>query len=225
MNLKSHLKLPLFCICIFFAFSRQPCKAMSGEFRKTQDDLMKQAQMQISSVPEESRHIQRKILIDTRDKIEAPAGRSASPLRQVKEQIDRLLAKQQVNPDEIDAVKQELENVASSQGSGIDRSELENLRERLDIAYGFTKTIDEFQASQAAIVNKLNNNFEKVADNSDKATLWKNIFSGGFTVSFIANFIALFGLFIKVPNAKLEKQLKELLIIEKKAKLVQEGVI
>jgi hypothetical protein len=29
---------------------------------------------------------------------------------------------------------------------------------------------------------------------------------------------------IKVPNAKLEKQLKELMIIEKKAKLEQDGI-
>ena len=151
--------------------------------------------------------------------------RLQAPLRPVKEQIDQLLAKQQINPEEIDVVRQELEKVAGSQAFDIDRSELTNLREKLDIAYGYTKTIDELQTSQASIVNKLNNNFEKVADNSDKATLWKNIFSGGFTVSFIANFIALFGLFIKIPNAKLEKQLKELLIIEKKAKLVQEGVI
>ena len=224
MNLKSHLKLPLFCICILFAFGQQPCKAMGGEFRKTQEDLMRQAQMQIDSVPEESRHIQRKILTDTRDKIEAPAGRSASPLRPIKEQIDQLLAKQQINPEEIDTVRQELEKVAGSQGFDIDRSELANLREKLDIAYGFTKTINELQTSQVSIVNKLNNNFEKVADNNDKATFWKNIFSGGFTVSFIANFIALFGFLLKVPNAKLEKQLKELLIIEKKAKLEHDGI-
>lgn len=224
MNIKSHIKLPLFCIFILFALDRQPCKAMGGEFRKTQEDLMRQAQMQIDNMPEESRHIQRKILTDTRDKIEEPAGRSASPLRPIKERIDLLLAKEKINPEEIDAVRQELEKVAQSQSSGIDRSELANLREKLDIAYGFTKTINELQTDQDVLVKKMNNNFEKVADNNDKATFWKNIFSGGFTISFIANFIAFFGLLIKVPDAKLERKLKQLLIIEKKAKLEHDGI-
>jgi hypothetical protein len=73
-------------------------------------------------------------------------------------------------------------------------------------------------------VERSHKNFAQLDERELKVSLWKNIFSGGFTVSFIANLIALLGFMIKMPNAKLEKQLKELLIIEKKAKLEQDGV-
>jgi len=51
-----------------------------AESRKTQEMLVQQAQQQISTVPEETRHIQRKILLDTREQIEQPSVRPASPL-------------------------------------------------------------------------------------------------------------------------------------------------
>jgi len=49
-------------------------------------------------------------------------------------------------------------------------------------------------------------------------------FSGGFTVSFIANMVALLGFVTKMPGAKLERQLKQLQILEKKAQLKKDGI-
>jgi hypothetical protein len=223
MNLKTNLKFPVFCILIICA-ANQLSQAMVREYRKTQDEIMQQAQRQIDTMPEKSRDIQRKALIDTRDTIEAPGGQPASPLRPLKERIDQLLAKQQINPEEIDAVRLNLEKVAQTQAAGIDRAEYESLKEKLDLAYGFSNTISSLQSSYAATVDKLNNNFEAVADDGDKVAFWKNIFSGGFAISFLANLIAFFGLVIKVPDVKLERKLKQLLIIEKRAKLEQDGI-
>ncbi len=197
---------------------------MVREYRKTHDEIMQQAQQKITSLPEESRQIQRKVLIDTRDKIERPADRPDSPLWPIKVQIDELLAKEQVRPEEIDKVRQELEKVARENGTGIDRAEYEDLKGKLDMAFGFTKTIAELRDSYASTVKKLDNNFEATADEGEKAAFWKSIFSGGFIISFVANLIAFLGLVIKVPDVKLERKLKELLIIEKKAKLEHDGI-
>jgi len=225
MNIKSILILSL-VIAIFCISYQQPCWAMElKELRKNQEDIVNKAREQISTIPEETRHIQRQILLDTREEIEQPSARPASPLASIKERIDILLSKQQISPEEIDVLRKDLEKIAHDQASGIERAEYENLKEKLDIAYGFTKSIADLKQSQAALLEKLNKNFDAVADTGEKATLWKKIFSGGFTVSFLANLIAVCGFLIKVPNAKLEKQLKELLIIEKKAKLKQDGVI
>jgi len=92
------------------------------------------------------------------------------------------------------------------------------------MAYGFTKSIVDLKQSQTMLLEKLDNNFNTVAQTGEKATLWKKIFSGGFTMSFIVNLIAVFGFMIKVPNARLEKQLKELMIVEKKAQLEKNGI-
>ena len=223
MNRKSEIKIPVFCILIICAAS-QLSQAMVREYRKAQDEIMQQAQRQIDTLPEKSRDIQRKVLIDTRDKIDTPAVQPASPLRPIKERIDQLLTKEQITPEEIDTVRLDLEKVAQSQAAGIDRAEYESLKGKLDLAYGFSKTISALQASYAATVDKLNNNFEAVADDGEKVAFWKNIFSGGFAISFLANLIAFFGLIIKVPDAKLERKLKQLLIIEKRAKLEQDGI-
>jgi hypothetical protein len=195
-----------------------------AESRKTQEMLVQQAQQQISTVPEETRHIQRKILLDTREQIEQPSVRPASPLATFREQIDILLSKEEVTPEEIDALRKDLQKVAGDRDAGINSSEYETLKEKLDMAYGFTKSISDLKQSQTKLLEKLNNNFDSVAETGEKATYWKKIFSGGFTMSFIVNLVAVFGFMIKVPNAKLERQLKELMIIEKKAKLEQDGI-
>jgi len=152
-----------------------------AESRKTQQTLIQEARQQISIVPEETRHIQRKILLDTREQIE-------------------------------------------HRDTGINPSEYQTLKEKLDMAYGFTKSIVDLKQSQTMLLEKLDNNFNTVAQTGEKATLWKKIFSGGFTMSFIVNLIAVFGFMIKVPNARLEKQLKELMIVEKKAQLEKNGI-
>jgi hypothetical protein len=226
MVIRSTLVLSFLAFVVFFISYQKPCSAMElKELRKNQEDIVNKAREQIEVIPEETRHIQRKILLDTREEIERPSAWPASPLAAVKERIDMLLSKQQISPEEIHVLRKDMEKIARDRASGIERSEYENLMEKLDIAYGFTKSIVDLRQSQASLLEKLNNNFDAVADTGEKATLWKQIFSGGFTVSFLANLIAVCGFMIKVPNAKLEKQLKELMIIEKKAKLKQDGII
>lgn len=225
MNTKSILTITYCAVgSVLFVFQGF-CTAMPiAESRKTQETLMQQAQQQNQTVHVETRDIQRKILLDTREKIEEPSIRPTSPLAAVKERIDTLLSKEQVTPEEIDILRRDLERIASDRNAGINRSQYETLKEKLDMAYGFTKSIADLRQSQTVLLEKLNNNFDDVAETGEKATYWKKIFSSGFTMSFIVNLIAVFGFMIKVPNARLEKQLKELMIIEKKAKLEQDGI-
>jgi len=100
MNTKSGFILTCFVLNIFLFYHQAPCKAMPiAESRKTQQTLIQEARQQISIVPEETRHIQRKILLDTREQIEQPSVRPTSPLAAVKERIDLLLSKEQVTPE------------------------------------------------------------------------------------------------------------------------------
>jgi len=45
------------------------------------------------------------------------------------------------------------------------------LKEKLDMAYGFTKSIVDLKQSQTMLLEKLNNNFDAVAQTGEKATL------------------------------------------------------
>ncbi|MBN2181952.1 MAG: hypothetical protein JW715_08550 [Sedimentisphaerales bacterium] len=224
MKTKSVFTIMCFVLGIFSIHSNT-CNAMPiAESRKAQESLMQQAQQQIKTVPEETLNIQRKILLDTRDKIEQPSVRPASPLAAVKERIDILLSKEQVSPEEIDAIRKDLEKITQGRDAGIDRAEYEALKEKLDTAYGFTKSITDLKQSQKELLEKLNNNFDVVAETGEKATYWKKVFSGGLSMSFILNVITIGGFIIKVPSAKLEKQIKELTIVEKIAKLEKDGI-
>ncbi len=225
MNTKSILIVTCFAVCNILFYLHGSCMAMPiAESRKTQEMLVQQAQQQISMFPEETLNIQRKILMDTREQIEQPSVRPTSPLVDVREQIDILLSKEKVTPEEIDALRKDLEKIANDRDAGINRSEYESLKEKLDMAYGFAKSIADLKQSQTKLLEKLNNNFDAVAETGEKATLWKKIFSGGLTMSFIVNLVAVLGFMIKLPDARQERQLKELMIIEKKAKLEQDGI-
>ena len=123
MNVKSHIVLLLFSVGILCAFDHQLCHGMVQKYRRTHEEIMKQAQQQITIEPEATRDMQRKILMETRDEIERPADSSVPALGPIKEQIDRLLEKEQVKPDEIAALKEKLDEVARDQGSGLNRAE------------------------------------------------------------------------------------------------------
>jgi len=181
---------------------------------------MKQAQEQIRLEPEATREIKREILTEARDRIEQPVGRAVSPFGPIKERIDQLLTKEEVKPEEIAALREELEKVARDQGAGLDRAEYANLAEKLDTAHRFAAAIDRLQKSQASIVTKLNNNFEGVADAGEETEF-------RFSASLIANIVMVIGLVTRIgniTNAKLDRQLKQLQIVEKKAQLEKDGI-
>ena len=220
MSAKYRTLFLLSSIGILVALGQQPCHGMVQKYRKTQDEIMQQAQQQIATEPETTHEITRGVLTDAREKIEQPAGQAASPLRPIKERLDQLLAKKEVKPEEIATLKKALEQVATSQGTGLNRAEYTNLAERLDMAQKFAAAIDRLQKSQVSLVGKLNDNFEAVADTGEKTEL-------RFSASVVANIVMVIGLITRIgsiTNAKLERQLKQLQIVEKKAQLKKDGI-
>ena len=66
--------------------------------------------------------------------------------------------------------------------------------------------------------------YNQVNSSEGKATVLNYVLSGGFGLSFITNVVALLSSMIKMPNTKLEKQLKLLQIAERKAQLEKNGI-
>ncbi|MGD2094696.1 MAG: hypothetical protein PVH77_06790 [Phycisphaerales bacterium] len=221
MNVKSKLLLSFLLVGTLFVFCQQSCYGMD-RVRREQQQITKEYE-QIKAQPEEARHIQRRILENTTKPLRMPAERLSQPFRRISERTNELLAKGQIKPDEIAVLRMDLNEAAANVSSESERAELEKMGERLDIVQSVAK-LKEKERKLSEIVEKSQKNFEQLGEQEEKANLWKDIFSGGFTVSFIANLLALLGFVTKMPSAKLERQLKELLIIEKKAKLEQDGV-
>jgi len=141
----------------------------------------------------------------------------------IRDKTNQLLAKEQIKPKEIEALRVDLNEAAENTSSESARAEYEKMGEKLDIIQSIAELKDREQ-SLNEIVERSHKNFAQLDEREVKVSFWKNIISGGFTISFLANLIAILGFMIKMPNVKLEKQLKELLIIEKKAKLEQDDV-
>jgi len=215
MNIKSKLILLLFCIGIFLAFDQRPCHGTVRRLRKDQEDIMRQAREQISIEPEASREIKREIFKNALEKIETPTARPDSPLRPIQMQISQLLSKEQISPEEIAAVRENLDRVIpdEDQMSEIERLEYENLREDIDMAQGFSQAISELNESHASTMDKLDNKFKQL--------------SGQYDFSFYGNIVLFLGLITKLGNIfnwRLDRELKRLEIDEKKANLKKVSV-
>ncbi len=130
------------------------------------------------------------------------------------DKTNQLLAKEQIKSEEIEALRVNVNEAAENISSESERAEYEKMGEKLDIIQSIAELKDREQKLNE-IVERSHNNFAQLDEREVKVSFWRNIFSGGFTISFLANLIAILGFMIKMPNAKLEKQLKELLIIEK----------
>ena len=224
MHIKSKLMVTAFFVCALFVFGIETCRGMDRRpWREEQQQILKDSK-QFQTEPQGSIEIQKQVLEETLEKVNNQSTRLNPSLISIRNQINRLLAKEQVKPREIEALKINLNEMAGSLRSESDRREYERLSEKLDIIYRYTQSIAKLKESYASIVERMNKNFEQVDRREVKVSLWKNIMSGGFIVSFITNLLALLGFMIKMPNAKLERQLKKLQIAEKKAQLKQNGI-
>jgi len=224
MHIKSKLIVTAFFVCALFAFGIQTSRGMDRRpWREEQQQILKDSK-QFQIEPQGSLEIQKQVLEETLEKVNEQSTRLNPSLISIKNQINRLLEKEQVKPREIEALKINLNEMADSLRSESERKEYERLSEKLDIIYRYTQSMAKLKESYASIVERMNKNFEQVDRREVKVSLWKNIMSGGFIVSFITNMLALLGFMIKMPNAKLERQLKKLQIAEKKAQLKQNGI-
>lgn len=223
MNIKSKLAGTAFVVCALFVFGIQTCRGMDRPWRQEQQQIIKDWE-QVRIEPQATLDIQKEVLEETLEKVNVPSNRPSPSLISIRNQVNRLLAKEHVKPREIEALKINLTEAADNLRSESERREYEKLSEKLDIIYRYTQSMTELKESHASIVERMNKNFEQVDKREVQVSLWKNIMSGGFTISFITNMLALFGFMIKMPNAKLERQLKKLQIAEKKAQLKQNGI-
>jgi hypothetical protein len=220
MKIKSNLFL-LVCIGIFLSFSQRPCYGMD-KVRQEQQQITKEYE-QIKSQPEATLNIQREILQKTFEPTRLPENRLSPTFIEIRDKTNRLATVEQIRPEEIKALRMDLNEAIENTRSDNERTEYEKIGMKLEIVQSIAE-LKEKERKLSEIVEKSHENFDQLGEREAKASLWKNIFSGGFTVSFIANIIALLGFLTKMPSAKLERQLKELLIIEKKAKLEQDGI-
>ena len=221
MNVKSKLLLSFLLVGTLFILEQQSCHGMD-RVRQEQQKITKEYE-QIKFQPEATRNIQREILQKTLEQVRLPSARLSPTFIKIRDKTNQLLAKEQIKSEEIEALRENVNEAVENTSSESERAEYEKMGEKLDIIRSIAE-LKEREQKLNEIVERSHENFAQLDERELKVSLWKDIFSGGFTVSFIANLVALLRFMIKMPNAKLEKQLKELLIIEKKAKLEQDGV-
>ncbi|MCP4607366.1 MAG: hypothetical protein GY845_01445 [Planctomycetes bacterium] len=222
MNIKSKLLFLFGLICTVSIIGQQACYGMDKAWdqNKMQVDLKwKDIQQRPLEIPQE---------VSTRLKEIKPIRfQPASPLVQIAEQIDRLLKKEDVEPQEIGALRERFDRAAESPTDENQRVEYERLNEKLTIMERYVIPMSD-QKNRLDEMNdlKLESDiiYNQVNRSDSKATILNYVLSGGFSLSFITNMAALLSLMIKMPNAKLERQLKQLQIAEKKAQLKQNGI-
>lgn len=210
-------------VITLFSFGMQTAGAMDRPWRQDQQQILKDFE-QVRKVPKTTINVQKEVLAETLEKVDTQSGRPSPQLISIKNQVNKLLTKEEVSPKEIEALKINLNEAADNLRLESERKEYERLSEKLDIISRYTQSITELKESYASIVERMNNNFEQVDKREANVSLWKNIMSGGFAVSFLTNLLALLGFMVKMPNARLDRQLKKLQIAEKKAQLKKDGI-
>jgi hypothetical protein len=221
MNVKSKLLLSFLLVGTLLILDKQSCHGMD-KIRTVQQQITKEYE-QIKFRLEATRNIQKEVLKKTLEQVRLPSDQFSPTFIKIRDKTNQLLAKEQIKSEEIEALRVDLNEAAENTRSESERAEYEKMGEKFEFIQSIAELKDTEQRLND-IVERSHDNFALLDDREEDVSLWKDIFSGGFTVSFIANLIALLRFMIKMPNAKLEKQLKELLIIEKKAKLEQDGV-
>jgi isoleucyl-tRNA synthetase len=219
MNVKSKLLLLFVSVCTLFAVGQQACYG-TDRFRQEQQQLSREF-IELKSRPEVSPNIQREILQKTIEPIRQPAERLSPSFIKIREKVNQLSRSEEIRPEEIAALRTDLNEAIENTRSENERAEYEKIGEKLEIVQSIAE-LKERERRLSEMVEKSQENFNQLGEQEAKVSLWKNIFSGGFTV--IANMVALLGFVTKMPGAKLERQLKQLQILEKKAQLKKDGI-
>ncbi|MBN1804366.1 MAG: hypothetical protein JW837_03875 [Sedimentisphaerales bacterium] len=215
MNAKTLLLFGL--ICTIFSIGQQACYGMDQvrqEQQQVREDF-KEIKARQESLPK----ISRELLKLT----ETPIERPSSTFIRIRDGINRLSNAEEIRPEQVEALRTDLNEAIENTQSDKERTEYEKMREKLGIVQSIAG-LKERERKLIEIAEKSQKNFDQLDEKEAKVSLWKDIFSGGFTVSFIANMIALLGFITKMPGTKLDRQLKLLQIAEKKAQLEKDGI-
>ena len=222
MNIKSQLLFLFGLICTVSIIGQQACYGIVKPWEQNKmqvDQKWKDIQQRTPEIPQE---------VSTRLKEIKPIRfQPASPMARTAEQINRLLEKEDVEPQEIEALRGRLDRAAESLTDENQRVEHERLSEKLTIMERYVIPMSDQKKKLDEMNNlKLESDiiYNQVNRSDSKATVLNYVLSGGFGLSFITNMAALLSLMIKMPNAKLERELKQLQIAEKKAQLKQNGI-
>jgi hypothetical protein len=208
------------CVGIFFAIGQQACYGMD-KFRVEQRQVNENLQ-EIKSRQEPIFDINRE-LMRTIKPTNPPSERPSTTFIKIRDKIDRLSNTEEIRPEQVEALRMDLNEAIENTRNDNERAEYEKMREKLDIVQSIA-ALEERERKLIEIAEKSQKNFDQLDEKEAKVSLWKNIFSGGFTVSFIANMVALLGFVTKMPGTKLERQLKQLQIAEKMAQLEKDGI-
>ena len=222
MNAKYKFTLLFVFTCTFSVLSQQVCYGMDKPWQQNKievDQKWNDIQQRALEIPQD---------VSTRIKEFKPTRiEPASPLAQIAEQINQLLEKEDVEPHEIGALRERLDRAAERLTNENQQVELERLREKLTIMERYIIPMSDLK-NNLHEMNKLKLESDKIYNqvnsSEGKATILNYVLSGGFGLSFVTNVVALLSSMIKMPNTKLEKQLKLLQIAERKAQLEKDGI-
>jgi hypothetical protein len=220
MNINTKSSFLLLLVFTLFSTSQQVCYGMDKfrvEQRQVREDLK-----EITSRQEPILDINRELL-RTIKPTNLPTERPSTTFIRIRDEIDRLSNTEEIRPEQVEALRMDLNEAIENTRSDNERTEYAKMREKLDIVQSIA-TLKDRERQLIEIAEKSQKNFDQLDAQEAKVSLWKNIFSGGFTVSFIANMIALLGFVTKMPGTKLERKLKQLQIAEKRAQLEKDGI-
>lgn len=218
MKARNHPILFLACISILLAFHQKLCLGTIRNLRQEHEKIMIQAREQISVKPEIEGVIRRPRLPNglTIQPEESPNRR----VRVLEQEIDGLLVEAPTEPNRIAALQKKLDEFAEQENSGLERSLYRSLSEKLGIARAYAEAIDKQRDSYESRLEKLDGIYDATANAGQTAETW-------FSASFIANIVVILGLVTRIGNissGKLDRQLKQLQIVEKTAQLEEKGI-
>jgi hypothetical protein len=144
--------------------------------------------------------------------IEIPIERPSPTFIRIRDEINRLSNEEEIRPEEVDAIRMDLERAIENTNSEKERVEYKKMIPKLDVV----QSIADLQIRERELTEMV----EKSQKNFDQL-------SGQFDYSFYGNIVLLLGVITKMGNImnwKLDRELKRLQIEERKAKIQKAGL-
>jgi len=173
MNLKSTILVLFFCIGALFMFHQESCYGMD-KVRKDQQQVSREF-IELKSRPEVTSNIQREILQKTIEPIRQPAERLSPSLIKLRDEINRLSTEEQIRPEEVAALRTDLNEAIENTRNENERAEYEKIGEKLEIVQSIAE-LKERERKLSEMVEKSQENFDQLGEQEAKVSLWKNIF-------------------------------------------------
>ncbi|MHC4759423.1 MAG: hypothetical protein ACYTE8_12270 [Planctomycetota bacterium] len=201
-------------LLLFFVFEERKCvgleRARIRDLSRSEEIALEEARIRdkTTRVPQAERAMPRAIT----EPVYRPEIYAKPEFNEFKMRINQLPEQDDIKLQEITNIRTDLARAATETKASVESLEYQNVVIELNLKE------KEVQLRQS------DERLYKVNREKEYVTLWKNIFSGGFVTSFLANLVVVFGLITKMSGSTLERKLKKLEIAEKKARLENEGI-